>query len=58
MTIPNPFMYFMQLSKTVKMTIIIGIILMSLTFMYFTYQSGYWGDFMEWLFNSANEAKK
>ena len=58
LTIPNPFSYFMQLSKTVKMAIIIGLFTLVMTFMYFTYQAGYWGDFMAWLFNSADEAKK
>jgi len=50
------FAYFMQLSKAVKMTIVICFFLLAFTFMYFTYQAGYWGLFLEWVFSSTDKA--
>ena len=52
-TVPNPLAYFMQLSKTVKMTIVVGLILIILTFMYFTYQAGLWKEFLLWLLTDS-----
>ena len=54
----NPFTYFMQLSKAMRMTVVICLTLLILSFMYFTYQAGYWGDFLGWVFGSTNEVKK
>ncbi len=53
----NPFTYFMQLSPKVKMTLIICLTLVLLSFMYFAFESGAFGDIVAYFFNKV-EAKK
>lgn len=57
LSIPNPFAYFMEFSPKIKMAIIVGFVFVLTVFMYFTYQAGYWGLFMEWLFGAAKDIK-
>ncbi len=49
---------FMQLSKAVKMTIVIGFFTLILAFMYFTFEAGMWADFLKWIMNSGKELKQ
>ncbi len=48
---------FLQLSKTVKMTIVVGFILIVLAFMYFTFEAGMWAEFLQAILDSK-EVKK
>lgn len=45
----NPFDYFMQLSKAMRMTMVICVTVILVSFMALTYFSGYWGDLLAWI---------
>lgn len=47
----------MQLSKAVKITFIVGLIIITLAFMYFTFEAGLWGNLLRWLFDEGTAKK-
>ncbi len=46
------------MKASVKITMIIGLVILIGMFMYFTFDAGMWAEFLQWIMDSAKEAKK